>query len=165
MSTHADWPDERRTHEPETLRLRSISPALTVDDIHASLTWYRDVVGFTVEQEYEHEGELRGVALVAGTARLMLSQDDWAKGRDRVKGAGLRLYLTTGQDVDKMAAGITGRGAPWRPSLPTCPGAGGRSIWWTPAATCSPSGRRTDPPSVLAGSAAPGPVEERRRVG
>ena len=53
---------------------------------------------------------MRGAALVAGVARLMLSQDDWAKGRDRVKGQGLRLHLSTTQDVDHVAAAIKARG-------------------------------------------------------
>jgi uncharacterized glyoxalase superfamily protein PhnB len=34
----------------------------------------------------------------------MLGQDDFAKGRDRPKGIGHRLWLTTVQDVDALAA-------------------------------------------------------------
>jgi hypothetical protein len=41
---------ERR--QPETLRLRSLMPALTVDDLAASVAWYRDVLGFIVAEEY-----------------------------------------------------------------------------------------------------------------
>ena len=40
----------------------------------------------------------------------MLSKEDWAKGRDRVKGQGLRLYMSTNQDVDEVAAAIKSRG-------------------------------------------------------
>ena len=32
-----------------------------------------------------------------------LSQDDWKKGRDRKKGVGMRLYLSTSQNVDEIA--------------------------------------------------------------
>ncbi len=99
---------ERR--KPESLRLSSIAPGITVNDLQASLSWYCDVVGFTIAEKFEHEGEVRGAALVGGVARLMLSQDDWAKGRDRVKGQGLRLYLSTTQDVDDVAAAIKSRG-------------------------------------------------------
>ena len=81
-----------------------------MNDLQASLSWYCDVLGFTIAEKFEHEGEVRGAALVAGVARLMLSQDDWAKGRDRVKGQGLRLYLSTTQDVDDVAAAIKSRG-------------------------------------------------------
>ena len=111
MSTDMGAQDERRARDkPESLRLRSISPALTVNDLQASIAWYRDIVGFTVEQEWEHEGKVMGVSLVAGTAHLMIAQDDWAKGRDRVKGVGFRMHMVTVQDVDQIAAAIKERG-------------------------------------------------------
>lgn len=96
--------------EPESLRARELSASLTVKDIRKSLEWYRDVVGFTVDQEYEREGTLRAVLLKAGTVRLLLNQDDGAKGWDRVKGGGFSLMITTAQDVDELATRITERG-------------------------------------------------------
>ena len=95
---------------PETLRLRSIAPSMTVKDLQASLEWYRDIVGFTVADEWEEDGELRGVALVAGSTRILLGQDDGAKGWDREKGVGCRLYLNTAQDIDQIAANIKAQG-------------------------------------------------------
>jgi len=44
------------------------------------------------------------VMLIAGTAHLGLSQDDWAKGRDRTKGVGCRIWAETAQDLDNLAA-------------------------------------------------------------
>jgi uncharacterized glyoxalase superfamily protein PhnB len=41
---------------------------------------------------------------------FMISQDDWSKGRDRIKGAGFRIYCETEQDVDLLADGIKARG-------------------------------------------------------
>lgn len=99
---------ERRTSE--TLRLRSVSPALTVGDIQASVRWYRDVLGFHLEEEWRRDGKLAGASLLAGAARFFLSQDDWAKGRDRKKGEGLRLHLATAQDVDRIAARVKAKG-------------------------------------------------------
>ncbi len=99
---------ERR--QPESLRLSSIAPGITVKDHQASLSWYCDVVGFTLAEKFENEGEVRGAALVAGVGRLMLGKEDWAKGRDRVKGQGLRLYMSTNQDIDDLAAAIKSRG-------------------------------------------------------
>lgn len=96
--------------EPETLRLSAISPSITVNSLDESLAFYRDTVGFTVKQLWEHEGEVRGAELVAGTEVLMIGQDDFAKGRDRVKGVGMRLYFTTSQPVDNVAAAIKSRG-------------------------------------------------------
>ena len=98
-----------RAH-PETLRLKSIAPGITVNDLDTSLKWYRDVVGFHVGEKFEREGEVRGVALIAGEQTLMLTQDDWAKGRDRAKGQAIRLYLQATQDVDEVAAAIKARG-------------------------------------------------------
>ena len=99
---------ERR--QPETLRLRAITPMITATDLQASLDWYRDVLGFTLAQEYKQGDQVVGVRLVAGAAEMMLTQDDFAKGRDRKKGVGLRLYCTTTQDVDQLAAAIKERG-------------------------------------------------------
>ena len=96
--------------QPETLRLRAVMPAITATDLQASLAWYRDVLGFTVAEEYKNEDTLMGVQLQAGSVQLMLGQDDFAKGRDRQKGAGLRFFCTTPQDVDQLAAAIKERG-------------------------------------------------------
>ncbi len=100
---------EERT-QPETLRLRTVTPALTVHNVASSLAWYRDVAGFVVAEEMLHDGELRGAVVQAGEMRFMLAQDDFQKGRDRAKGAGFRLYCTTGQDIDSLAGAIKSRG-------------------------------------------------------
>jgi uncharacterized glyoxalase superfamily protein PhnB len=83
---------------------------LTVKDLQKSLAWYHDVVGFTVDQRHEREGRLRAVALKAGDVRLLIGQDDGAKGWDRVKGEGFSLQITTGQSVDEIAKRIKERG-------------------------------------------------------
>jgi uncharacterized glyoxalase superfamily protein PhnB len=95
---------------PETLRFRSVSAGLTVGDLHKSIAWYRDVAGFYVGELWRENGEVRGAEVMAGAARFYLGQDDWAKGRDRKKGEGMRLHLTTAQNVDEIAAGIKQRG-------------------------------------------------------
>jgi uncharacterized glyoxalase superfamily protein PhnB len=83
---------------------------LTVADVETSLKWYRDVVGFHVQEKWEDEGTVGGAALIAGLGPLLLVQDDWAQGRDREKGVGFRLHMTTAHDVDELAAGIEARG-------------------------------------------------------
>ena len=96
---------------PETLRFRSVSPGLTVDDLQKSIAWYRDVAGFHVGEMWKGpDGVVRGAEVMAGAARFFLGQDDWAKGRDRKKGEGFRLNLSTAQNVDEIAAGIKQRG-------------------------------------------------------
>jgi uncharacterized glyoxalase superfamily protein PhnB len=94
----------------DRLNADALSASLTVRDIHASLAWYRDAVGFEVDREIVHEGTLRAVAVRAGGVRLLLNQDDGAKGLDRPKGAGFSLMLTTRQSVDAIAARIRAHG-------------------------------------------------------
>ncbi len=96
--------------KPENLRLRAVMPTLTVNDLHASLEFYRDVLGFIVVDTIEHEGTLVGASVRAGTVDILLGQDDFAKGRNRVKGVGARLYCVTHQDIDEVAAAIKSRG-------------------------------------------------------
>lgn len=96
--------------QPESLRLRSIVPSITATDLQASLAWYRDVLGFTLAEEYKQDDRLMGVRLMAGHVQFLLTQDDFAKGRDRQKGAGLRFFCMTAQDVDRLAADIKARG-------------------------------------------------------
>ena len=99
-----------KSGKSEGLRLTSTSPSLTVNDIEKSLAWYRDVLGFTVDQRWEGDGKLMGAEMKAGNVVLMIGQDDWKKGRDRVKGAGVRIYCDTDQDIDRLAARIKANG-------------------------------------------------------
>src|SRR5512137_1244362 len=101
---------QAQRQKPDTLLLRSVAPGLTGSDLEASLAWYRDTLGFKVQERWEHEGRLAGVELAAGKVSFYLSQDNWAKGRDRVKGEGFRLYCTTAQNVDILAELIRARG-------------------------------------------------------
>jgi len=94
---------EQRRQDPETLRLRTVQPSFTVDDLEASVRFYTDVLGFFVDERWTEGNVLRGVMLRAGTCEFGLSQDDWKKGRDRKKGVGMRLWCTTVQDVDALA--------------------------------------------------------------
>lgn len=96
--------------QPETLRLRACSPGYTVNDIAKSVAWYRDVLGCVVVDRWERDGKLMGVTVRAGAADFYLTQDDWRKGRDRAKGEGFRIYCTTSQSVEALAAAIKERG-------------------------------------------------------
>ncbi len=100
----------RKRAEPESLRGRTLSAALTVKELQRSVAWYRDVVGFTVDQEHEREGKIVAVSLKAGAVQMVLTQDDGARGMDRVKGAGMSLQITTAQSVDEIANRIKASG-------------------------------------------------------
>ena len=106
------------------LEALSLVPTCTVNDLERSIRFYAGL-GFSITKEYKEGDEVQGVMLGAGKAVLGLSQDDFSKGRDRVKGVGTRLYLNTDQDIAALArqakeAGITldsGPGPlPWGPT-------------------------------------------------
>jgi uncharacterized glyoxalase superfamily protein PhnB len=96
--------------QPESLRGRSLSASLTVKDLAGSLLWYTDVLGFTVDRRHERDGKLFAVSLKAGSVRVLLTQDDGAKGWDRAKGEGMSLQITTAQSIDAIARRIKERG-------------------------------------------------------
>jgi len=96
--------------QPESFRARTLTASLTCDDLAASLAWYEKALGFTVVQRHERGGALRAASLAAGAVRILLTQDDFAKGRDREKGAGISLMLTTAQNVDEIAQRVRASG-------------------------------------------------------
>lgn len=93
-----------KRQQPENFRARGLTPGFTVSDLPRSIRFYCDGLGFHMGERWEAGGELRGVSLKAGACELMLGQDDFAKGRDRVKGVGCRFWVFTAQDVDAVAA-------------------------------------------------------------
>ena len=112
MSNNSQASDGRKERaQPESFRAKSLSTSLTVKDLQKSVAWYQDVVGFTVDQKMERDGKLRGVALKAGDVRILLNQDDGAKGWDRIKGEGFSMQFTTSQSIDDLAKRIRDNGA------------------------------------------------------
>ena len=101
-------PTERA--KPESFRARTLAVSFTVNDLAASLTWYCDVLGFTLDQKYDRDGKLQAASLKAGEVRILLGQDDGAKGWDRVKGVGSSIQIGTAQNVDELAARVKERG-------------------------------------------------------
>ena len=101
----------------EALQITTVVPSFTVDDLQKSIGFY-EALGFTISERWEDKGTLQGVMLRAGKTEIGLSQDDWKKGRDRKKGVGVRLLLSTTQNVDQVAAraksaGITLKSEPF----------------------------------------------------
>jgi uncharacterized glyoxalase superfamily protein PhnB len=87
-----------------------LAASLTVNDIHRSLSFYHEIVGFAVDRRFEREGSLRAVSLRAGDARILITQDDGVRGFDRAKGVGFSLSITTSADVDAIARRIEEHG-------------------------------------------------------
>ncbi len=88
----------------------NIAPGFTANDAAATVAWYTDVLGFTMTEKWESDGQFRGGSLSHGGVTINIGQDDWKMGRDRVKGQGARMYITTNLNIDKYAADIKARG-------------------------------------------------------
>jgi uncharacterized glyoxalase superfamily protein PhnB len=87
----------------EAVQISAIVPTLTVDDLQKSIAFY-EALGFSIDERWEDKGTLLGVMLRAGRTQIGLNQDDWKKGRDRKKGLGVRLSIsTTRGNVDELA--------------------------------------------------------------
>jgi uncharacterized glyoxalase superfamily protein PhnB len=107
----ADAPrTEKPRSQPESFRARELTASLTVSDLARSIAWYRDVVGFYVDREHQREGRTFAASLKAGSVRILLTQDDGAKGFDRSKGVGFSLQFVTAQSVDELAHRIVSHG-------------------------------------------------------
>jgi uncharacterized glyoxalase superfamily protein PhnB len=91
------------TATESVLQAKTLSTALTVNDIQQSIRFFEGL-GFAVDDRWEQDGKLLGVMMKAGETQIGLSQDDWKKGRDRQKGVGMRLFVSTTQNIDEVAA-------------------------------------------------------------
>lgn len=89
------------SHPP--LIAQSLQASLTTADVSRSRDWYRDALGFDVDREFRRDDRLFAVSMRAGDVRILLTQDDGAKGSDRIKGQGISLQITTAQDIDAIA--------------------------------------------------------------
>jgi lactoylglutathione lyase len=85
------------------LKALSLAPAITTSDLKKSMHFYIDGLGFEIIDKNEADGVIRFVMLQAGEARVGLGQDDFAKGKDRAKGVGQRLWIRTTQDLVELA--------------------------------------------------------------
>ena len=91
------------TATESALRAKTLSTSLTVNDVQQSIRFFEGL-GFVVDDKWEENGKLLGVMMKAGDAMIGLSQDDWKKGRDRQKGLGMRLFVSTTQNIDEIAS-------------------------------------------------------------
>lgn len=103
-----------------------LAASLTVRELEQSAAWYQQTLGFTLDRKHERNGKVIAISLKAGTARLLLTQDDGARSLDRPKGEGFSLQLSTTQNADALAARAKSHGAaldtepttmPWGPRM------------------------------------------------
>lgn len=95
-----------------SLNATTLGCSLTCKEIAPSIAFYRDVLGFTVDMTWEHEGALAGAVISSGDIRIVLNQDDGKLGWDRIKGQGfyLQFNVNTAADVDAAAARVAAAG-------------------------------------------------------
>lgn len=94
-----------------SLHADSLEASLTVGQLERSVAWYCEALGFAIDRRHEREGRVVAVSLQAGAVRILLTQDDGAKGTDRVKGQGISLQITTSQKADDVALRIKAHGS------------------------------------------------------
>src|SRR5258708_12883039 len=92
--------------QPETLRLRKLTPGFTASDLQRSMAFYRDVLGFVIGEEWRDNGTLAGCEIHAGAVTFMLNQDDFNKGPDRQKGIRAPIWSHPPQDLHNPAPQI-----------------------------------------------------------
>jgi uncharacterized glyoxalase superfamily protein PhnB len=100
------------TNTPAGISATTLGCSLTCKKIDTSIAFYRDVLGFSVDMTFEHEGKVAGAVISAGHIRIVLNQDDGKLGWDRVKGQGfyLQINVAGAADVDAAAARIKAAG-------------------------------------------------------
>ena len=54
------------TNTTAVLNATTLGGSITCKDLDASIRWYRDVIGFAVDQTFEHEGKVVTAIVSAG---------------------------------------------------------------------------------------------------
>lgn len=85
------------------LKAKVFTMTLSANDLARTLKFYTDGLGFELLDKFEQDGKMMGAMVGAGDAKLGISQDDFAKGRDRVKGLGMGIVIETDQDLPALA--------------------------------------------------------------
>jgi uncharacterized glyoxalase superfamily protein PhnB len=89
--------------------LRELWPLIFVQDIHRSIAFYRDSLGFAVINKAGPDGAAVWCRLQCGGCSLMLQQAEPEDGPAAGRGHGVIFYFLC-DDADKMHAELTGRG-------------------------------------------------------
>lgn len=100
------------TDTTAVINATNLGCSITCKNLEASIRFYRDAIGFAVNEKFEHEGKVVAAVISAGDCRIVLNQDDGKLGWDRIKGQGFYLQINVAgkADVDAAAARITAAG-------------------------------------------------------
>ncbi|MGV3710765.1 MAG: VOC family protein [Gemmatimonas sp.] len=103
--------DINKSQNHQRFEATALQAALTVADLNRSVAWYTDALGFEIAQKHERDGAVRSVSLRAGNVRILLNQDNGARGTDREKGSGMSFMITTSHDIDALAGRVKASGS------------------------------------------------------
>ncbi|MGE5743217.1 MAG: VOC family protein [Gemmatimonadota bacterium] len=93
------------------LQADSLEASLTVGQLERSAAWYCDALGFALDRRHERAGQVIAISLRAGAVKILLTQDDGAKGMERIKGQGISLQITTSQQAEEIASRLKAYGS------------------------------------------------------
>ena len=65
------------------MNIMGLVPLLNVEDVGRAAYFYKDALGFRLEESYERDGMLVWASLCFGPVRLMLHQPPWAESETR----------------------------------------------------------------------------------
>lgn len=65
------------------MNIVGLVPLLNVEDVGRAAYFYKDALGFRLEESFEHEGVLVWACLSFGSVRLMVHQPPWAESESR----------------------------------------------------------------------------------
>jgi uncharacterized glyoxalase superfamily protein PhnB len=102
------------------LNAKAFTISVTANDLSKSLKFYADL-GFETVDKFETDGKVMGAMLQAGNANIGISQDDFTKGRERVKGVGMGLFIETDQDLEVLAKRVKDAGIAFEKELSPLP--------------------------------------------
>ena len=65
------------------MNIVGLVPLLNVEDVGRSVYFYKDALGFRLDESFEREGAMVWACLSFGPVRLMLHQPPWAESENR----------------------------------------------------------------------------------
>jgi len=83
---------------------------VAVENARRSLDFYTGALGYEVEELVETDGRLTGARLRSGKSRLAFHEQPDPERRRRATGAGLQIWSSTAEDLDRLAERVTAHG-------------------------------------------------------
>ena len=98
--------------EENVVNIVGLVPLLNVEDVGRSVYFYKDALGFRLDESFERDGSMVWACLSFGPVRLMLHQPPWAESDSRRDGRsyGDAVLFFWVEDAGALHADLTARG-------------------------------------------------------